>query len=174
MHAYLGAQPPPTHHLASAGVIQAVGIFALSATAHSTLPALRRWVQGAFASISSYAAPDAGRECAEIGAILSSPALLLAPAAMGPLCCRLPSCSAMHKPSQFPLALAASFTVMLAAYSALAAAGYWYWVGGCACGPGCCDCRRVGTLLLMSSSPACALPTRLRACLPVLPSCPAG
>lgn len=36
-----GLQPPPGHHLASAGVIQAVGIFALSATAHSTLPALR-------------------------------------------------------------------------------------------------------------------------------------
>lgn len=34
-------QPPPGHHLASAGIIQAVGVFALSSTAHSTLPALR-------------------------------------------------------------------------------------------------------------------------------------
>lgn len=34
-------QPPPGHHLASAGLIQAVGVFALSSTAHSTLPALR-------------------------------------------------------------------------------------------------------------------------------------
>ncbi|PSC72470.1 Vacuolar amino acid transporter 1 [Micractinium conductrix] len=34
-------QPPPGHHGLSLGVIQAAGIFALSSTAHSTLPALR-------------------------------------------------------------------------------------------------------------------------------------
>lgn len=39
--AALPQQPPPGHHLISTGIIQAVGIFALSATAHSTLPALR-------------------------------------------------------------------------------------------------------------------------------------
>ncbi|KAL4447326.1 hypothetical protein ABPG77_007359 [Micractinium sp. CCAP 211/92] len=39
--AALPQQPPPGHHFLSAGIIQAVGIFALSATAHSTLPALR-------------------------------------------------------------------------------------------------------------------------------------
>lgn len=37
-------QPPPSHHLASLGVIQAIGVFALSSTAHSTLPALRMQV----------------------------------------------------------------------------------------------------------------------------------
>ncbi|KAI7835542.1 hypothetical protein COHA_010558 [Chlorella ohadii] len=37
----MAQQPPPTHHLASLGVIQAIGVFALSSTAHSTLPALR-------------------------------------------------------------------------------------------------------------------------------------
>lgn len=35
-------QPPPGHHSFSAGVLQSVGIFALSCSAHSTLPALRR------------------------------------------------------------------------------------------------------------------------------------
>lgn len=34
-------QPPPGRHLFSAGVLQSVGIFALSCSAHSTLPALR-------------------------------------------------------------------------------------------------------------------------------------
>ncbi|KAL4443562.1 hypothetical protein ABPG75_011299 [Micractinium tetrahymenae] len=37
----LPQQPPPGHHVISPGIIQAVGVFALSATAHSTLPALR-------------------------------------------------------------------------------------------------------------------------------------
>lgn len=37
----LSPQPPPTHHVASGGVIQALGIYALSCSAHSTLPALR-------------------------------------------------------------------------------------------------------------------------------------
>lgn len=36
-------QPPPGHHAASWGILQAVGIFALSCSAHTTLPALRRW-----------------------------------------------------------------------------------------------------------------------------------
>jgi vesicular inhibitory amino acid transporter len=69
-------QPPPSHHLASVGVIQAIGVFALSSTAHSTLPALR---------------------------------------------------IAMQKPSRFPLALLLGFSTMLLGYSAIAAAGYWYW-----------------------------------------------
>ena len=34
----------------------------------------------------------------------------------------------MQRPRQFPVALGASFGVMLACYTALAAAGYWYWV----------------------------------------------
>lgn len=34
----------------------------------------------------------------------------------------------MRRPAQFPAALAASFAIMLAAYSTLAACGYWYWV----------------------------------------------
>lgn len=35
-------QPPPGRHLFSMGVLQSIGIFALSCSAHSTLPALRR------------------------------------------------------------------------------------------------------------------------------------
>ena len=35
-------QPPPQRHLVSRGIIQACGIFALSCSAHSALPALRR------------------------------------------------------------------------------------------------------------------------------------
>ncbi|KAL4428159.1 hypothetical protein ABPG75_002248 [Micractinium tetrahymenae] len=69
-------QPPPGRHAASIGVLQSIGIFALSCSAHTTLPALR---------------------------------------------------SAMRKPSEFPAALSISFSVMLACYSSLAAAGYWYW-----------------------------------------------
>ena len=34
----------------------------------------------------------------------------------------------MQRPRQFPAALGASFGVMLACYTALAGAGYWYWV----------------------------------------------
>ena len=40
--ALLLPQPPPTRHAASGGIFQALGIFALSCSAHSTLPALRR------------------------------------------------------------------------------------------------------------------------------------
>ncbi len=36
------AQPPPGRHLVSAGLLQSIGIFALSCSAHTTLPALRR------------------------------------------------------------------------------------------------------------------------------------
>lgn len=72
-------QPPPSRHLASAGLIQSLGIFALSCSAHTTLPALR---------------------------------------------------SSMAKPTRFPAALAASFGIMFACYSAVAAAGYWYFGDG--------------------------------------------
>lgn len=34
-------QPPAGHHWLSIGIIQSVGVFALSSTAHSALPALR-------------------------------------------------------------------------------------------------------------------------------------
>lgn len=37
-------QPPPPRHVASLGLVQSLGIFALSCSAHTTLPALRRWV----------------------------------------------------------------------------------------------------------------------------------
>lgn len=40
-----------------------------------------------------------------------------------------PHCrSSMAKPTRFPAALAASFGIMFACYSAVAAAGYWYFV----------------------------------------------
>lgn len=38
-------QPPPGHHLLSTGILQSVGIIAVSVSGHSTLPSLRAAMQ---------------------------------------------------------------------------------------------------------------------------------
>ena len=115
-------QPPPGRHLISAGIIQAVGIFALSCSAHTTLPALRR-CGGVRAGWGNAADARRAHLCAAHRERATAKALLI--------CCSVPHprhvCSVMRKPAQFPAALAVSFSVMLACYASLAAAGYWYW-----------------------------------------------
>lgn len=95
-------------------------------------------------------------QACRICAVLTGKLAVLFPCAM-PM--SPPACSAMRKPSQFPAALSISFSVMLACYSSLAAAGYWCGGQGDGRGGPPCDCSCAPNSLVVrfSSTPVAAV-----------------